>query len=138
MAYAPVTRTVIDTDRRFVFSYNHISDGSNGGTTTIDASGLAANKLGQACTYLDIEKVRSNISTTAQNDSALVAFDASTDDTALLLNGDTDYDFSSFGGITNPKSTGVTGDILITVPVQTANDSTFIMLECIKRYESLS
>ena len=101
-------------------------------------SGLAANKLGQACTYLDIEKVRCNISTTAQNDSALVAFDASTDDTALLLNGDTDYDFSSFGGITNPKSTGVTGDIKITIPVQTANDSTFIMLECIKRYESLS
>ena len=83
-------------------------------------------------------KVRCNISTTAQNDSALVAFDASTDDTALLLNGDTDYDFSSFGGITNPKSTGVTGDIKITIPVQTANDSTFIMLECIKRYESLS
>ena len=125
MAYSPVTRTVVDTDRRFVFSFNHISDGSNGGTTTIDASGLAANKLGQACTYLDIEK-------------ALVAFDASTDDTALLLNGDTDYDFSSFGGITNPRSTGVTGDIKITIPVQTANDSTFIMLECIKRYESLS
>ena len=39
MAYAPVTRTVVDTDRRFVFSYNHISDGSNGGTTTTnDAS----------------------------------------------------------------------------------------------------
>ena len=86
MAYSPVTRTVLNTDRRFVFSYNHISDGSNGGTTTIDASGLAANKLGQACTYLDIEKVRCNISTTAQNDSALVAFDADTDDTALLLN----------------------------------------------------
>ena len=50
MAYAPVTRTVVDTDRRFVFSFNHISDGSNGGTTTIDASGLTANKLGQACT----------------------------------------------------------------------------------------
>ena len=138
MAYPPVTRTVIDTDRRFVFSYNHISDGSNGGTTTIDASSLSANKEGQACTYLDIEKIHCNISTTAANDSALVAFDASTDDTAILLNGDTDYDFSSFGGITNPKSTGVTGDILITVPVQTANDSTFIMLECIKRYESLS
>ena len=138
MAYAPVTRTVVDTDRRFVFSFNHISDGSNGGVTTIDASALSANKLGQACTYLDIEKVRCNISTTAQNDSALVAFDADTDDTALLLNGDTDYDFSSFGGITNPRSTGVTGDIKITIPVQTANDSTFIMLECIKRYESLS
>ena len=51
---------------------------------------------------------------------------------------DTDYDFSSFGGITNPRSTGVTGDIKITIPVQTADDSTFIMLECIKRYESLS
>ena len=84
MAYAPVTRTVVDTDRRFVFSFNHISDGSNGGTTTIDASGLTANKLGQACTYLDIEKVRCNISTTAQNDSALVAFDASTDDGSTI------------------------------------------------------
>ena len=138
MAYAPVTRTVVDTDRRFVFSYNHISDGSNGGVTTIDASGLTANKLGQACTYLDIVKIHCNISTTAANDSTLVAFDADTDDTAILLNGDTDYDFSSFGGITNPRSTGVTGDIKITIPVQTANDSTFIMLECIKRYESLS
>ena len=138
MAYSPVTRTVVDTDRRFVFSFNHISDGSNGGTTTIDASSLTANKLGQACTYLDIEKIHCNIQTTAANDYTLVAFYADTDDTAILLNGDTDYDFSSFGGITNPKSTGVTGDILITVPVQTANDSTFIMLECIKRYESLS
>ena len=65
MAYSPVTRTVVDTDRRFVFSFNHISDGSNGGVTTIDASALSANKLGQACTYLGIEKVRCNISTTA-------------------------------------------------------------------------
>ena len=138
MAYSPVTRTVLDTDRRFVFSFNHISDGTNGGTTTIDASSLGANKEGQACTYLDIEKIHCNISTTARNDSALIAFDASTDDTAILLNGDTDYDFSSFGGITNPKSTGVTGDIKITIPVQTANDSTFIMLECIKRYSALS
>ena len=138
MAYAPVTRTVLDTDRRFVFSFNHISDGTNGGVTTIDASSLGTNKECQTCTYLDIEKIHCNISTTAANDSALIAFDASTDDTAILLNGDTDYDFSSFGGITNPKSTGVTGDIKITIPVQTATDSTFIMLECIKRYSALS
>ena len=138
MAYSPVTRTVLNTDRRFVFSFNHISDGSNGGTTTIDASSLGTNKEGQTCTYLDIEKIHCNISTTAANDSALIAFDASTDDTAVLLNGDTDYDFSSFGGITNPKSTGVTGDIKINITVQTATDSTFIMLECIKRYSSLS
>ena len=129
---------MVDTDRLFVFSFNHISDGTNGGVTTIDASSLGTNKAGQTCTYLDIEKIHCNISTTAANDSALIAFDASTDDTAILLNGDTDYDFSSFGGITNPKSTGVTGDIKITIPVQTANDSTFIMLECIKRYSALS
>ena len=138
MAYAPVTRTVIDTDRKFVFSFNHISDGSNGGVTTIDASGLTANKLGQACTYLDIVKVHCNISTTAQNDSALVAFDASTDDTAIILNGDKDYDFTSFGGLTNPKSTGVTGDIKSTRTSQPTKNSPFIMLESIKRDELVS
>ena len=45
---------------------------------------------------------------------------------------------SAFGETNTVSSTGVTGDIKITIPVQTANDSTFIMLECIKRYESLS
>jgi len=139
MAYSATTRNIFDGGKKLIFSYHSTSDGSNGGTTTIDASGLATNVNGDACTYLDINKIWYNASFTAPADSVELNFDATTDDQAIALStGQTDFDFSSFGGITNPKSSGVTGDVNIVFPVATSGDRISIIIEFNKRYEALS
>ena len=138
MAYTANTRTIFDGGRKLIYSYHSSSDGSNGGTTTIDASTFTANKNGDACTYLDINKIWYNASFTALADSVEINFDASTDDIATYLsNGQLNFDYSGFGGITNPKSTGVTGDVNIVFPVATAGDKVTIIFEFLKRYETL-
>ena len=48
MAYSATTRNIFDGGKKLIFSYHSTSDGSNGGTTTIDASGLATNVNGDA------------------------------------------------------------------------------------------
>ena len=138
MAYSPVTRTIFDGGRKLIYSYVWSSDGSTGGTTTIDASTYNENLNGDSPTYLDVNKVWHNISVTAAADGMLISFDADTDDNAMWLTGSDSLDFSSFGGVTNPRSTGVSGDVLITAPVTTQYDSATIIIEFLKRYESLS
>jgi hypothetical protein len=138
MAYSATTQTIFDGGRKLVYAYHTSSDGTNGGTTTIDASSFNANVNGDACTYLDINKIWFNASFTAPADSVEINFDATSDDIATYLStGQTDFDYSSFGGIKNPRSSGVTGDINIVFPVATAGDKVSIIFEFLKRYETL-
>ena len=62
-------------------------------------------------------------------------FDASTDDFCIELgeNQSGHHDYTSFGGLTNPASSGVTGDIMFTT-VGHANTETYnIILDMTKQ-----
>jgi len=53
-----------------------------------------------------------------------------------MLNGEMEYDYSSFGGLKNTEASGFTGDVNITLPACTAGDGGTVVCEWIKVYES--
>lgn len=76
----------------------------------IDISGLTFNG-GKVPTYLTIDWIRG----TVNGDPVTLHFDANTDDLIAVLNpGFNDIDFTAYGGRTDPKSTGFTGDVKLT------------------------
>ena len=52
------------------------------------------------------------------------------------MNGEMEYDYSSFGGLKNTEATNFTGDVNITLPACTSGDSATVVCEWIKVYES--
>ena len=63
-----------------------------------------------------------------------------TDDAVLTLfqtlNGEMEYDYSSFGGLKNNKASSYTGDVNLTLPACASGDSGTVVCEWIKVYES--
>lgn len=57
-----------------------------------------------------------------------LAFDHTTDDTALVLSGNGKLCFSKAGGLTDPRSAGGTGDLLLTSVGATAGGSYTVLL----------
>lgn len=65
---------------------------------------------------------------------AMLSWEATADDPLVSLSLQEDVDFARFGGIPNPKSAGVTGDILLTTSGFTiATDRGYIVLEFTKQ-----
>ena len=84
-----------------------------------------------------MNKVSFNVSVTAQVDALRMNWDNSgTNVDFLTMNGEMEYDYSSFGGIPNNEATNFTGDVNITLPACTAGDSATVVCEWIKVYES--
>jgi hypothetical protein len=54
----------------------------------------------------------------------------------LTMNGEMEYDYSSFGGLKNTEATNFTGDVNITLPACSNGDSATVVCEWIKVYES--
>ena len=79
-------------------------------------------------------KVSFNVSVTAQVDALRMAWDADTDVAFLTLNGEMEFDFSSFGGLKNTEATGVTGDVNLTLPACTSGDTATVVCEWLKIY----
>src|SRR5690606_19861312 len=76
----------------------------------IDVSALTSDG-GKTPTYVTIDSIRG----TVNGDPVLLHFDADTDDLIAVLNpGWNDIDFGAYGGKTDPKSTGFTGDVKLT------------------------
>lgn len=96
-----------------------------------DAVLVDASALVSLPTTLHLRKVDSDLT----GFSANLEWDATTDDELIHLPaGEKHQDFSRFGGIPNPKSTGSTGDITITtVGFSSAGDKGSIILECTKQ-----
>ena len=66
-------------------------------------------------------------------DAVQLLFDATANDVALTLNpGSGNMDFTKFGGISNPKSTGYTGDILLTNTGTVGTDFTYQLIVTLK------
>ena len=135
MADTVLNTTVFDGSKKLITHYNVVSDNSGGTTKIVDVSALATNN-GKACTKVRLNKVSFNVSVTAQVDALRMLWDATSDVVFLTMNGEMEYDYSSFGGIPNNEATNFTGDVNISLPACTAGDSATVVCEWIKVYES--
>ena len=102
-------RTLVDSGTRHVVMFE-INNATNDGVSVVDASTLRGHVEKPT---LDIRSIKWN--TTAATSDLAFEFDASTDDHAISVHGSGEYGFHGKQPmITNPESSGVTGDIVIT------------------------
>ena len=125
--------TVFDGAKKLITHYNVVSDASGGTTTIVDVSELNTNN-GKTCKTVRLNKVSFNVSVTAPVDAIRMVWGGS-DVVFQTLNGEMEYDYSSFGGLKNNKASSYTGDVNLTLPACTSGDSGTVVCEWIKVYE---
>ena len=135
MADTVLNTTVFDGSKKLITHYNVVSDSTGGTTKIVDVSTLASNN-GKTCKTVRLNKISFNVSVTAPVDALRLAWDADTDVVFQTLNGEMEYDYSSFGGLKNTEATNFTGDVNITLPACSNGDSATVVCEWIKVYES--
>ena len=136
MADTVLNTTVFDGSKKLITHYNVVSDGSGSTTKIVDVSELNTNN-GKSCVKVRLNKVSFNVSVTAQVDALRMNWDNSgTNVDFLTMNGEMEYDYSSFGGLPNTEATNFTGDVNITLPACTNGDTATVVCEWIKVYES--
>ena len=135
MADTVLNTKVFDGAKKLITHYNVVSDSTGGTTKIVDVSGLTSNN-GKTCKTVRLNKVSFNVSVTAPVDAIRMLWDADTDVVFQTLNGEMEYDYSSFGGLKNTEATGFTGDVNITLPACSNGDSATVVCEWIKVYES--
>ena len=136
MADTVLNTTVFDGAKKLITHYNVVSDSTGGTTKIVTVANLAKNN-GKSCVKVRLNKVSFNVSVTAPVDALRMDWDNSgTNVVFLTMNGEMEYDYSSFGGIPNNEATNFTGDVNITLPACTAGDSATVVCEWIKVYES--
>ena len=136
MADTVLNTTVFDGSKKLITHYNVVSDNSGSTTKIVDVSELNTNN-GKSCVKVRLNKVSFNVSVTAQVDALRMNWDNSgTNVDFLTMNGEMEYDYSSFGGLPNTEATNFTGDVNITLPACTSGDSATVVCEWIKVYES--
>jgi len=133
MADTVLNTTVFDGDKKLITHYNVVSDASGGTTTIVDVSELNTNN-GKTCKTVRLNKVSFNVSVTAAVDAIRMVWGGS-DVVFQTLNGEMEYDYSSFGGLKNNKASSYTGDVNLTLPACTSGDSGTVVCEWIKVYE---
>lgn len=110
MADAVTARTTY-SGRYVVRHLTNISD-STGESAVIKADvSTFTTRAGVPATYFTVDKIVYDIQ---GFDGVRLYFDATTDDELALISGSGELDWSAFGGITDPKSAGTTGDIKLT------------------------
>lgn len=106
---------------KYVATFTNTSDGTGeSDVAKINISGLAGAPI-----KVKINKIWYDISGMAVE----MSFDHDANDTVLVLGDQGFLDFTSFGGIQDPASTGGTGDVLFTTIGETANDTYTIIVE---------
>ena len=133
MADTVLNTTVFDGAKKLITHYNVVSDASGGTTKIVDVSELASNN-GKTCKTVRLNKVSFNVSVTAPVDAIRMVWDGS-DVVFQTLNGEMEYDYSSFGGLKNNKASSYNGDVNLTLPACTSGDSGTVVCEWIKVYE---
>jgi len=102
-------RNLVDSATRTVRMFE-INNDTNSNVVCVDASALRGHESNPT---LDISAIKWN--TTSLTSDVAIEFDASTDDHAISLHGSGEYGYhGKQPNITNPESSGVTGDIVIT------------------------
>ena len=136
MADTVLNTTVFDGAKKLITHYNVVSDNSGSTTKIVDVSELATNN-GKTCKTVRLNKVSFNVSVTAPVDALRMDWDNSgTNIVFQTLNGEMEYDYSSFGGLKNTEASGYSGDVNIVLPACAAGDTGTIVCEWIKVYES--
>ena len=133
MADTVLNTTVFDGAKKLITHYNVVSDNSGGTTEIVDVSELASNN-GKTCKTVRLNKVSFNVSVTAPVDAIRMVWGGS-NVVFQTLNGEMEYDYSSFGGLKNNKASSYTGDVNLTLPACTAGDTGTVVCEWIKVYE---
>ena len=134
MADTVLNTTVFDGSKKLITHYNVVSDNSGSTTKIVDVSALTSNN-GKTCKTVRLNKIHFNVSVTAPDDAIRMLWDADTDVVFQTLNGEMEYDYSSFGGLKNTEATNFTGDVNVTLPACSNGDSATIVCEWIKEYE---
>lgn len=127
-----VTTTVLfESKTHYVVSLTNVSDGSGeSAVIKVDKSAIGVATDGAEAGSLDIEKVEWN----CDGMSVRILWDHTTDDLALPLSGFGELDFTKLSsssippfqgmaGKKDPRSTGATGDILLTTVGHTSGDT---------------
>ena len=136
MADTVLNTTVFDGAKKLITHYNVVSDSTGSTTKIVDVSALATNN-GKTCKTVRLNKVSFNVSVTAPVDALRMEWDNSgTNIVFQTLNGEMEYDYSSFGGLKNTEASGYSGDVNIVLPACTAGDNATVVCEWIKVYES--
>ena len=135
MADTVLNNIVFDGAKKLITHYNVVSDSTGGTTKIVTVANLASNN-GKTCKTVRLNKISFNVSVTAPVDAIRMLWDADTDVVFQTLNGEMEYDNSSFGGLKNTEATGFTGDVNITLPACSNGDSATVVCEWIKVYES--
>jgi hypothetical protein len=106
------SKVVFAGTRRRVVKLINISDGTGeSDVVKVDVSALVGPD-GTAPTYIAIDEVQWSIQGFT---SVRLEWDATTDDEALVLAAGNGYlNFTNVGGLVDPKSSGTTGDLLLT------------------------
>lgn len=126
MADAVNTNTLFDDNRRKILQFSNICDGTGeSDVKKVDISADSGGPDGSVPSKYSIQEVQYDIQGFT---SVLIEFDATTDDTALVLSGNGYKDFTSVGGLHDPQSTGATGDIFLTTAGNAAGDAYDIVL----------
>ena len=134
MADTVLNTTVFDGAKKLITHYNVVSDNSGGTTKIVDVSELNSNN-GKTCKTVRLNKVSFSVSVTAPADAIRMVWDGS-DVVFQTLNGEMEYDYSSFGGLKNNKASSYNGDVNLTLPACTSGDTGTVVCEWIKVYES--
>ncbi len=133
MADAVTSQTLVDGQKTAIFKFTNISDGSGeDAVKKVDVSALSSNQSGQACTGATIEKMWWQ----CNGMKVKILFDASTDDFCIELgeNQSGHHDYTTFGGLVNPASSGSTGDIMFTTVGHTSADTYTVIMQVRKSY----
>jgi hypothetical protein len=134
MADTVLNTTVFDGSKKLITHYNVVSDSSGGTTKIVEVANLATSN-GKTCKTVRLNKVSFSVSVTAPADAIRMVWDGS-DVVFQTLNGEMEYDYSSFGGLKNNKASSYNGDVNLTLPACTSGDTGTVVCEWIKVYES--
>lgn len=134
MADAVATHTICNTNTHICVHLVNYSDGTGeSNVVKVDKSTLLS-ALGIEPVSLDIEAVRWNVQGFT---SVRIYWDHTTDDLALVMSGsgqevfrmaDSAPDYVANAGLRDPRSAGVTGDLILTTAGTTAGNSYDITL----------
>jgi len=132
MADAVSTQTILDGERLVIKKFTNQSDGT--GETNVPKiipANLSPNAAGQACTGVKINKIWF----ATHGLEVLIRFGGATPGYAFMLpqNMSYEYDFSSFGGLTNNAVTP-TDTVTFTTEDASNGDGYTVVIEAIKTY----
>lgn len=118
MADTVDTKVIRNDHGRYVVRLVNQSDGTGeSGVVKVDVSALTSTK-GTTAIYTTINRIEYSV---FGMNHVTLAWDATTDDEIAVLSGQGVLDFFPEGGMTDPKSTGYTGDIKLTTDGATAS-----------------